>query len=157
MWYPEKIQRLMIINHNKILILCSKALTPIILLFGFYIQFNGESSPGGGFQSGIILAVPFMVLIIINGHDFVSTYIISQKSCIKIGISGIYIYVLTGLASTLFGGNFLEYGVLLLNDVIGHQLGIFLIEIGVCMTIFASMLMIFISLYKYTIKNLDNK
>ena len=147
----------MIVNHNKILILCSKALTPIIILFGFYLQFNGESSPGGGFQSGIILAVPFMVLTIINGHDFVSNHLISQKSCIKIAITGIYIYILTGLAPIFFGGNFLEYGVLLLNDVLGHHLGIFLIEIGVCMTIFASMLMIFLSLYKYAIKNLDNK
>jgi multicomponent Na+:H+ antiporter subunit B len=29
---------------------------PFIILFGLYIQFHGDYTPGGGFQAGIIIA-----------------------------------------------------------------------------------------------------
>ncbi len=34
---------------------------PIIILFGFYIIYNGSDTPGGGFQGGAILSCAFIV------------------------------------------------------------------------------------------------
>jgi len=37
-------------------------LIPYILLFAFYVQLHGDYGPGGGFQAGVILCVPALIL-----------------------------------------------------------------------------------------------
>ena len=48
-----------------------------------------------------------------------------------------------GVAAMLMGGKFLEYSVLLHDSVHGQELGIFIIELGVGITVFCVMIMIF--------------
>ena len=54
-------------DHHVILRVVAKALIPIIALYGFYVQFHGEYSPGGGFQAGVILAVSVILYSLIFG------------------------------------------------------------------------------------------
>ena len=42
-------------HHDVILQSASRILTPLILIFGLYIIFNGHLSPGGGFSGGAVL------------------------------------------------------------------------------------------------------
>ena len=56
---------------------------------------------------------------------------------------GVLLYAGVGLASMLAGGNFLEYGVLAAEHLTGQHLGIFLIELGVGITVTAVMIIIF--------------
>lgn len=41
-------------------------LYPFVIVFGFYIIFNGHDTPGGGFQGGAILATLFIGRLIVN-------------------------------------------------------------------------------------------
>jgi cobalamin synthase len=39
----------------------TRLLTPFIQLFGLYVIMHGHSSPGGGFQGGVILGAGFIL------------------------------------------------------------------------------------------------
>ena len=56
---------------------------------------------------------------------------------------GVIIFGGTGLFGLIFGGNFLDYNVLLENPVAGQHLGILLVELGVGITVSATMITIF--------------
>lgn len=58
-----------------ILVCISRFLYPFILLFGFYIIVHGDTSPGGGFQGGAIIATAFIL-----------TYFIHTKKTFKINL-----------------------------------------------------------------------
>jgi multicomponent Na+:H+ antiporter subunit B len=128
-----------------------------IFIFAFYIQFHGKISPGGGFQSGIVLAVGFMI------HDAILLISSSQKDFIikdyvahYIAGFGVLIYALTGLVCFFFGGKIFEYAVLHINLNTAQQIGIFGIETGVCVAVFGSMLTIYLALRKYAIQHNHN-
>jgi multicomponent Na+:H+ antiporter subunit B len=42
--------------HTDIIDLTAGKLSPMVLLFGWYLMFYGNRSPGGGFQGGVVLA-----------------------------------------------------------------------------------------------------
>ena len=46
-----------------------RGLAPFIQLFGLYVIMHGHSSPGGGFQGGVILASSFILLAIAEGSE----------------------------------------------------------------------------------------
>jgi len=56
---------------------------------------------------------------------------------------GLLIYAGTGVAALLLGGNFLGYGVLEHDPVHGQHLGIFIVELGVGISVFAAMVSVF--------------
>ncbi len=56
---------------------------------------------------------------------------------------GVLLYAGTGVATMMLGGNFLDYSVLLEDSVHGQHRGIFLVELGVGITVAGVMLMIF--------------
>ncbi|WP_183108831.1 MnhB domain-containing protein [Thermohalobacter berrensis] len=64
---------------SLILVCISRLLYPFILLFGFYIILNGDKSPGGGFQGGVILATAFFITYFIDPKK-----IINLKLLVKI-------------------------------------------------------------------------
>lgn len=43
-----------------------RAILPFILLLGFFIILNGDISPGGGFQGGVVLASTYLVVYFIS-------------------------------------------------------------------------------------------
>ena len=57
---------------------------------------------------------------------------------------GVLIYAGVGVASLLFGGNYLDYSVLEHDSVHGQELGIMLIEFGVGTTVASAMITIFL-------------
>ena len=54
---------------DVILRVVTKLLLPFILLFGLYVQFHGESGPGGGFQAGVIVGACIILYAIMFGLD----------------------------------------------------------------------------------------
>jgi multicomponent Na+:H+ antiporter subunit B len=136
---------------NIIVSAISNFLIPFILVFGFYIQINGESSPGGGFQSGVIFALLLISMNIVN-EKIKTLSIFTEKNLIIIGAFGMLIYCITGMFSIFFDLNFLNYnfinyvamglGIDINNKAQG--IGIFIIEIGIGMTVFATMYLIFL-------------
>lgn len=58
---------------------------------------------------------------------------------------GVLVYMGVGIATLFMGGNYLEYTVLADSQVAGQHLGILLVELGVGITVFSVMLLIFFS------------
>ena len=124
-------------NH-VILRVVAKVLIPVIVLFALYVQFHGELGPGGGFQSGVILASAFILHLLIFGQRE-TRKIVSLRLLRILGACGVLIYAGVGIASLLLGGKFLDYNVLAHDPVHGQHLGITLIEIGVALTVSSTM------------------
>ncbi|MCA4774685.1 Na(+)/H(+) antiporter subunit B [Wolbachia endosymbiont of Mansonella ozzardi] len=119
-------------------------MVPFIILFGLYIQFHGDYTPGGGFQAGIIIASGIILYSMLFGVSVTLKAI--PYSVIKLtNMLGILIYGGTGIVTVLFGKSFLSYDILLTNNVNGQKFGIFLVELGVALTVFSSMLIIYVS------------
>jgi multicomponent Na+:H+ antiporter subunit B len=129
---------------DTVLRVVTKLMIPIILLYGLYIQFHGEYSPGGGFQAGIIFAAAFVIYALIFGLE-AAQRAVPPPAAHFLAALGVLIFVGFGIAGMLMGGNFLEYKVLLPDDHAGETLGIIGIELGVGITVAAVALTLFYS------------
>jgi multicomponent Na+:H+ antiporter subunit B len=92
----------------------AKLLLPFILLYALYVQFHGDFGPGGGF--GIL----------------------------RFGYCcGVLLFAGVGVYDLLLGGNYLDYSVMAQNPVHGQHWGIFLVELGVGITVASVMVSVF--------------
>lgn len=129
-------------KHNLILRVVSKIIIPPIILFALYVQFHGDFGPGGGFQAGVIASAAFILYALVFGPD-AAEQVIPHTVLRLLASLGVLIYAGTGIATMMFGGNFLEYSVLGNTQVAGQHLGILLVELGVGIAVFSVMLLIF--------------
>ena len=118
----------------------SRILAPFIQLFGLYVIMHGHSSPGGGFQGGVILGTSFILLAIAYGIDEVKRRF-SLAALTVLTSTGVFLYGGIGLLCLLLGANFLDYGVL--PFVEPRAMGMLGVEIGVGITVMAVMISIF--------------
>ncbi len=130
--------------QDKIILrVVSKALIPPILLFALYVQFHGDFGPGGGFQAGVIFAAGLVLFGVIFGLDAVQEVFPPIWVEILTAV-GVLLYGGVGVVSIMLGGEFLNYDVLHLpGPMHGQHLGIFLVELGVGITVASAMTAIF--------------
>ncbi len=121
----------------------TKLVLPFILLFAAYVHFHGEYGPGGGFQAGVIAAAMFILYALMFGINAAQR--VAPREVVEYMVPlGVLIFVLTGLPAMLEGANFLDYGVFDHHDPThGRPIGILLVETGVLITVFSTMLSIF--------------
>ncbi len=131
-------------NPHLVLRVVSKMLIPLIVVFGLYVHFHGDYSPGGGFQAGVIVAAAVILYALIFGVDAakraVPTWFVKFLAAL-----GVLLFGGTGVATLLLGANYLDYDVLH-PDIAHHSgqhIGIILVEVGVLSTVFAVMMAIF--------------
>ncbi len=122
----------------------AKLLIPFILLFGFYVQMHGDYGPGGGFQAGVIIAAAFILYAIVFDVRTASR-VAPMAVLVSIACLGVLLYAGVGVANLIYGGRFLEYGVLAHEAAHGNHIGILIVEIGVGMAVAAVMMIIFFS------------
>lgn len=115
---------------------------PYITLYAIYIQLNGEISPGGGFQAGVIFATGIIGYELVFGKEHFLRFI-SIKALLICSVMGVLLYAGTGVVSLIFSDNYLNYNSLQSNAIAGQHLGIFLIEIGVGLTVSSVMCLIY--------------
>jgi len=115
---------------------------PYILLYGLYIQINGDTSPGGGFQAGVIFASTIIGFDLIHGKFKLRKYF-STDLLIIIATIGVLIYGAIGLISIFFDNNYLNYYSLMDNELLAQHVGIFIIEIGVGLCVASIMCLIY--------------
>ena len=120
----------------------AKLLIPFILLFALYVQFHGDFGPGGGFQAGVMLAAAVIFYALIFGLP-AARRLVPEPVVEAMIAFGVLIYAGVGVEGLILGGNFLDYFVLSHRPVSGQHIGIFLVEVGVCITVSGVMLMIF--------------
>ena len=131
-------------KHHIILRIVTKLLIPLILLFGLYVQFHGDFSAGGGFQAGVIFAAGFILYNIVFGLDN-GRSILSSNTAKSLMAIGVILYIVVGFLGILLGGNFLEYNYLSSTPIRGQLLGVFLVELGVGLTVSNVMVLVFYS------------
>lgn len=79
-------------ENSKIFSTIGVLIYPFLLMFGFYIVINGDLSPGGGFQGGVIFATSFFVRYLLSKKDPFNLIILARFEkilylCILIFIS----------------------------------------------------------------------
>ncbi|WP_037493269.1 Na(+)/H(+) antiporter subunit B [Sneathiella glossodoripedis] len=128
--------------HDLVPHVVSKLLIPFVLLFGLYVQFHGDFGPGGGFQAGVIFAAGIILYSLVFGLEYAQKLIPLWAVELLLAV-GVLLYGGVGVATMLYGGNFLDYNWLSADPVAGQHLGILLVELGVGITVTAAMLAIF--------------
>ncbi len=123
-----------------------RLLVPFIQLFGLYVIVHGHYSPGGGFQGGVILGASFILLAL--AYDMKTS-----QEYMKVGVNallgnlGATIFVGVGTLCAIFGGLFLDYSALdvliPLGPVEWRSFGIFLVEVGVGLTVMSIMVLLY--------------
>ena len=143
-------------REHLILKVITKLMVGVIILFGLYVQFHGDYSPGGGFQAGVIIAAAFILYGIVMGLETVQKVVpiwIVQKGA----AIGVLIYGLTGVMSVLFGYEYLNYAVISpAHPEHGQHYGIIIVELGVGLTVSCVMISIYYSFAGRT-PRLDDK
>ncbi|HSE79944.1 MAG TPA: Na(+)/H(+) antiporter subunit B [Alphaproteobacteria bacterium] len=129
-------------SRDLILRVVGKLLLPFVLLFALYVQFHGDFGPGGGFQAGVIAAAAIIFYAIIFGLNAAKRIVAPAIVAAMVPL-GVTIYAGVGIAGILLGGNYLDYFVLAHDPVHGQELGIFLVEAGVFVTVSGTMTTIF--------------
>ncbi|MEO1040477.1 MAG: Na(+)/H(+) antiporter subunit B [Pseudomonadota bacterium] len=129
---------------HVVLRVVAKLLIPMIVVFGFFVHFHGEYSPGGGFQAGVVLGSAIILYALIYGMEA------AQKAVppwwTRIGMAlGSMIFAGVGFVTLMLGGNYLDYDVLHpdLSHAAGQHIGIISVEIGVLMTVTSVIIAIF--------------
>ena len=128
--------------YNLVLRIGAKMLIPLILVFGLYVQFHGETGPGGGFQAGVICAAAVILYALVFGMGAART-VAPERLLRVLAALGLLLYYGVGIASLFAGGNFLDYSVLADDGISGQHLGIFFIELGIGITVASVMVTIF--------------
>ncbi len=132
--------------NGRLLIITAKYLAPLLVLFSLYVLFRGHDAPGGGFIGGLIASVAFSLLLIALGMERTkSLFPFDARSLIGIGL---LIALASSLWSVISGEGFfkgewfdLPLGVhLSLGTPIFFDLGVYLVVLGVLMTILFSLL-----------------
>ncbi len=117
-----------------------RGLAPFIQLFGLYVIMHGHSSPGGGFQGGVILASSFILLAMAEGSETLRRRL-SLTALTGFMSAGVLLYAGIGVVCLVLGANYLDYGVLPFSEP--RSVGMLVIEIGIGITVTAAMLSIF--------------
>ena len=117
-----------------------RLVVPFAQIFGLYVIMHGHSSPGGGFQGGVILASSFMLLAVGDGIEEVRRRF-SMLAVTVLTSAGVLIYAGIGVVCLLLGANYLDYGILPVPEP--RSLGMLGIEIGVGTTVMAAIVSIF--------------
>ncbi len=129
-------------SRDLVLRVVTKLLLPFIMLFALYVQFHGDFGPGGGFQAGVIAAAGVIFYAIIFGLR-AAMRVVPPSLVEALVPLGVAIYAGVGLVGLALGGNYLDYFVLAHDPVHGQELGIFLVEVGVFVTVSGTMTAIF--------------
>jgi len=127
---------------DVILRVTTKVILPFMLLFAAYVQFHGDYGPGGGFQAGVIAGASIILYALIYGLG-AATRLVPIAIVETLIPLGVLIYAGVGVYAMLNGGNFLDYSHLAHDHVHGQEWGVFLVEVGVFVTVSSTMLAIF--------------
>ena len=128
---------------DVILRVTTKVILPFMLLFAVYVQFSrrlraGRRLPGGRHRR----RQHHPLRADLRPRARRRGWCRSPSSRLLIPL-GVLIYAGVGVYAMLTGGNFLDYNHLAHDPVHGQEWGVFLVEIGVFITVSSTMLAIF--------------
>jgi multicomponent Na+:H+ antiporter subunit B len=135
----------MIKPHDSLVVqLIARFNVPFIQIFGCYVLLHGHYSPGGGFQSGVLIGAAFILQMLVTSNEEQKQYSIQRE--FFVACLGIIIFLVLGALALAYNEFFLDYGALeFLNDKVANRryLSLYLVEIAVTMTVAMTVVIIF--------------
>jgi multicomponent Na+:H+ antiporter subunit B len=120
----------------------TKLLIPFMIVFGLYVITHGDYGPGGGFQGGVILAAAYILHALVYGVAE-ARRVVPRWASDTLAAVGVLFYAGVGLVSLFGGGTFLDYDYLMGEATSAQPLGMFLVELGVGLTVATVMVTVF--------------
>ena len=131
-------------RDNPVLRVVTKITIPLILLFALYVQFHGDYGPGGGFQAGAIFAAAFILYALVFGTP-AARRVVPPTVLRAVTALGLILFAGVGIVSQLLGSQYLDYDALADDPLLGQHIGVFLVELGVGITVAAVMITLFLA------------
>ena len=131
-------------RDNPVLRVVTKITIPLILLFALYVQFHGDYGPGGGFQAGVIFAAAFILYALVFGTP-AARRVVPPTLLRAVTALGLILFAGVGTVSQLLGAQYLDYDALAGDPLLGQHIGVFLVELGVGITVAAVMITLFLA------------
>lgn len=94
------------LSPSLIVKVVTQKMFPFLLMFGVYIVFHGSSSPGGGFQGGVVIGVAY-ILFAIGMDPHMARKDVPESSLSVLRSAGVLIYMGIGLLGIVLGYTFL--------------------------------------------------
>jgi multicomponent Na+:H+ antiporter subunit B len=96
-----------ILPRSAAAVLVCRFLAPIIMLFGIYVALHAMTTPGGGFQGGVIVATGALLIYLGESYQGWRRLMRSPALAVCEGV-GATVYALCGFASMATGESFLR-------------------------------------------------
>ncbi len=96
-----------ILPRSDAAVLVCRLLAPLIMLFGVYVALHAMTTPGGGFQGGVIVATGALLIYLGDGYRGWRRLVRSPALAVCEGL-GATLYALCGFAAMAAGHPFLQ-------------------------------------------------
>lgn len=97
-------------KNDRILQGSAMVLTPVILLFGIYVLFNGHLGPGGGFSGGAIISSALILYLNAFGFEKAGRFF-TYKTFLWVSFASLGFYGVAKAYSFYMGANGLDSGI----------------------------------------------
>lgn len=132
-------------TESPIIMATVRLVAPFVLTYGLFVTLHGASSPGGGFQGGVITAAVIVMLSFAYGIDPTWEWL-DKRVLVGLASGGIAVFAAVALGPILFEerADFLELGVYPVPNA--SKYGIELVEVGIAMTVASVVTLLFFAL-----------
>jgi multicomponent Na+:H+ antiporter subunit B len=96
-------------TESPVVVTVARLLGPFVLTFGAFVTLHGATSPGGGFQGGVVVAAAIVLLAFAYGVEPVRAWL-AGPTLGRLVTGGIGLFLLVAVGSVALGGSLLEYG-----------------------------------------------
>ena len=131
-------------------VLVSRVLAPVTLVFGLYVSIHATTTPGGGFQGGVITATSLLLVYLGEGYA-VWRRIVRSEMLVWFEGGGALLFALMGaaplLAGLAFASNVLPLGTMR-SALSGGTM--FVDNLGVTFAVFGSFSLVFVEFMEET-------
>ncbi|MFP4608520.1 MAG: MnhB domain-containing protein [Candidatus Natronoplasma sp.] len=118
----------------------ARALSPFLFLTGLYFAMYGFLLPGGGFQSGVLLASGAILILLTHGREKV---IRLEENIDWFETIGVIVFLSAGLGGIFIGRTFL------FNLFAGEPIWCIILDVVIALKVFAGILALFIYLFGF--------
>lgn len=131
-------------------VLVSRVLAPLVLVFGIYVCIHACTTPGGGFQGGVIVASALLLVFLGGGYRSWRALVKSHLLDLCEG-GGALLFALVGFAA-LFAGRPFAANILPLGTLKSAWSGgtMFVDNLGVAFAVFGSFSLVFLEFMEET-------
>jgi multicomponent Na+:H+ antiporter subunit B len=128
-------------RESPVVVTVARLLGPFVVTFGAFVTLHGATSPGGGFQGGVVVAAAVVLLAFAYGVDSVRSWL-AGPTLGRLVTGGIGLFVLVAVGSLALGGGVLEYGPYGVDPKYVGEL----VEVGIGLTVTGVLVALFVLL-----------